>query len=77
MEFVVDLNKVEDVKKFVRNAELYDVDIIVSNKNRAFAVDGASLMGMFSLNLSDPVLVRIEDKNIAEQFKKDVEGLIV
>ena len=25
MEFVVDLNRVEDVKEFVRNAELYDV----------------------------------------------------
>ena len=77
MEFLVDLNKVEDVKKFVRFAELYNVDIIVRNQDRNFAVDGSSIMAMFSLDLSTPVIVYIEDIEAAESFKNDIYKLIV
>lgn len=72
MEFIVDLNKVEDVKKFVKYAERYDVDIIVRNRERAFAVDGSSIMAMFSLDLSQPVIVDIKDNEAAESFKQDI-----
>lgn len=77
MEFLVDLNKVEDVKAFVRCAELYDTDIIVRNQDRNFAVDGSSIMAMFSLDLSRPVLVHIEDETIGNKFKKDVIEFVV
>lgn len=77
MEFLVDLNKVEDVKTFVRFAEIYEVDIIVRNQERAFAVDGSSIMAMFSLDLSRPVIVHIEDIEIGESFKNDVFKFVV
>lgn len=77
MEFLVDLNKVEDVKTFVKCAEAYDVDIIVRNQERAFAVDGSSIMAMFSLDLSKPVRVEINDVEVGERFKKDVSKFVL
>lgn len=72
MEFMVDLNKVEDVKEFVRFAEIHDTNIMVSSQDRKYAVDAASLMGVFSLDLSHPVVVSISDKEIGEAFKESV-----
>ena len=77
MEFLVDLNKVEDIKTFVRLAGLYDCDIMVKNRSRAFVVDGSSIMAMFSLDLSNPVIVNIDDIEAGESFKNDVWKFVI
>lgn len=77
MNFLVDLNLVENVKQFVKYAEKYDKDIIVKNMDRAFIVDGSSIMAMFSLDLSKPVIVEIQDRETAESFMNDVKDFIV
>lgn len=77
MEFTVDLNRVEDVKTFVKYASLYDVDILVKNLDRSFTVDGSSLMGMFSLDLGNPVVVHIDDVEAGESFKDDVSKFVL
>ena len=77
MEFLVDLNKVEDVKKFVRLASIYDCGIDVCSQDRHFTVDGSSIMGMFSLDLSKPVLVSVKDIEAAESFKNDIYKMII
>ena len=77
MKFFVDLNKVDDIKTFVKHAENYDCDIIVRNRDRVFQVDGTSLIGLFSLNLSEPVEVEIKDNEAAELFKDDVYSMLV
>lgn len=77
MDFLVDLNKVEDVKEFARLASLYEANIVVSNQNRSFIVDGSSLMGLFSLDLSKPVVVHTEVVEVGEALKKDVKKFVV
>ncbi len=77
MEFLVDLNKVEDVKEFVKYASTYDTVVSVSNQDRNFVVDGSSLMGLFSLDLSKPVVVHINSNDVAQSFGKDVEKFIL
>ena len=77
MKFFVDLNKVDDIKTFVKNAEKYDCDIIVRNRDRVFQVDGTSLIGLFSLNLSEPVEVEIKDNEVAELFQDDIYAMLV
>ena len=77
MEFLVNLNRVEDVKEFVRIANIYDCGIDVCSQDRHFTVDGASLMGMFSLDLSKPVLVSVKDIEAAESFKNDISKMIL
>lgn len=77
MEFMIDLNRVEDVKEFVRIAEMYDSDIIVKSQDKNFSVDASSIMGVFSLNLSNPVIVHISNKEIGESFKEAVDKFII
>lgn len=77
MKFCVDLNKVEDVKNFVKKAEKYDCDIIVRSQDRVFAVDGTSIIGLFSLDLSRPVEVEIKDNEACELFKNDIYGFLI
>lgn len=77
MEFLVDLNKVEDVKEFARIAGLYDANIVVSNQNRNYIVDGSSLMGLFSLDLSKPVVVHTEVVEVGEALKKDIKKFVI
>lgn len=77
MRFFVDLNKVDDIKFFVKQAERYDCDIIVKNKDRIFSIDGTSIMGLFSLNLSEPVEVIIKNEEAAESFQREIYKLLV
>lgn len=77
MDFLVDLRSVENVKTFAKEAEKYNCDIMVQNRDRAFMVDGASVLGIFSLDLRTPVIVHIEDLEIRERFKQDVINFVV
>lgn len=77
MKFKVLLNMVEDVKKFVKIAEKYDMDITVRSTRSKFEVDGTSIMGMFTLDLSDPVIVTTHDNEDGKKFKSEVEKYIV
>lgn len=77
MEFKVLLNMVEDVKKFVKIAEKYDMDITARSTKSKFEVDGTSIMGMFTLDLSDPVIITTYDNEDGRNFKSEVEKYIV
>lgn len=68
------LSSVENVKKFISIANSYNFPInIVSGKYR---INGKSIMGIFSLDLSKPVTVEVED-NDYEQFKDNIQQFIV
>lgn len=77
MEFTVDLRGVEEVKIFANKAGKYDCDIMVKNRGRVFTVDGASIMGMFSLDLMEPVIVHIEDEETGKIFRNDVAEYVI
>lgn len=58
----ININTIEDVKKFnkICNLEIFnDADISIYNKR--YVVDGKSIMGIFSLNLAEPVEVNISN----------------
>ncbi len=57
MEFFVMLTSVADVKEFVDAACTYpyDVDVLTGR----YVVNGKSIMGLFSIDLSRPVTVRL------------------
>lgn len=57
------LNEVEDVKAFCKIASKYDFDIDVRSvdKSSKYTLDAKSLMGLFSLDLSKPVIVSVEN----------------
>lgn len=77
MEFLVNLNMVKSVKEFVAIAEKQDFDILIKNQGRAIVIDAKSIMGVFSLDLSNPVIVEVYDKKEGKKFKEAVKEFVV
>ena len=77
MRFFVDLNNIEDIEYFVNKAKKYECEINVSNHNKTSVVNASSIMGLFTLNLSEPVEVSIKDDEVAELFMDEVYKLLV
>lgn len=69
----INLNKVEDIHKFVSICSNYEEDIDVYYGR--LTIDGKSIMGIMSLDLSRNIDVSIltEDKNIEEDFYKKIK----
>lgn len=67
----VKLSSVEAIKKFVAIASMYEADIDVSSAQ--YVVDAKSILGIFSLNLDNPVTVHIygdHPESFAEQISE-------
>lgn len=73
-EIKVCLNSIADVKKFVNMVSMFDCDIdLVSER---YIVDAKSIMGIFSLDLSKPIIVRIHSEECDDIITalKEFEG---
>ena len=67
--FNVLINSIDDVKNFVNTVNRYSFDIdLISGR---YIVDAKSIMGIFSLDLSNVIKVEAhtEDKQIMEDLK--------
>lgn len=76
-EYHISLLDVESVKRFVNAVTRFDCDIdIVSDR---YVVDEKSIMGIFSLDLSKPLLIKINSSNTddAEAVRDGIAGFIV
>ena len=73
-ETSIRLSTIADVRDFVNIVAAFDGDIdLISGR---YVVDGKSIMGIFSLDLLQPITVRTDSDNAAELFAK-LEGYIV
>ncbi len=68
--FSANLVTVKDVKEFVRVASNCPKGTDVIIKHGKFVMDGKSLMGILSLNLSEPVEVEIKSDKSSEVMSK-------
>ena len=57
--FYVDLSKCESVKRFVELSSLKSCFCLL--KSEPYVVDAKSILGIFSLDLSRPVKLEVED----------------
>ena len=58
-EIQISLRTIEDVKQFVQTITMFDGEFeLISGK---YVVDAKSILGLFSVDLSKPVTLRIED----------------
>lgn len=75
-EFYVQLHSMADVKHFVTSASMVPVDIdVISGR---YTVDAKSILGLCSLDLDHPVLVRVYgEQTEGEIFRGGVEQMIV
>lgn len=61
MERTIKVNKVSDIYAFVNAASKCDSDVLV--KKGKYVVNGKSLIGIMSINMSTGVIVEYFDKN--------------
>lgn len=61
----IELRTIQDVKDFVEIGSKYDSEIDIKQGRHIF--DGKSILGIFSLNLLEPVKVIIDSEN--DDFK--------
>jgi phosphotransferase system HPr (HPr) family protein len=69
------LSSINDVKNFVNTVSRYDCDVdLVSGR---YIVDAKSIMGIFSLDLTKPITVQIQDGTDSEKLVQEIETFIV
>ena len=59
--FNIMLHSINDVKSFVNSVNKYDFDVDLTSGR--YVVDAKSIMGIFSLDLSKPIMVEVHDEN--------------
>ena len=64
----IKLNTIEDVRDFVNVVASTDIDIDLSSGR--YIVDGKSIMGIFSLDLLNPVTLTAHSDDCDELMKK-------
>lgn len=57
--FSVSLNSIDKVKEFVREVSNIEGDVLLSSGR--YIIDAKSIMGIFSLDLSKPITLEVED----------------
>lgn len=57
--FSVSLNSIDKVKEFVRKVSNIEGDVLLSSGR--YIIDAKSIMGIFSLDLSKPITLEVED----------------
>ena len=74
--FKIRLVTIEDVRMFVTaaNMQICDADVVSGR----YRIDAKSLLGIFSLDLSQPVEVQVHGTHQdAEKFKDAIKSLVV
>ena len=67
------LSSIEDVKKFVNLVNMYEFDVdLVSGR---YVVDAKSIMGIFSLDLSNKIKVEIQSDD-CDKFLDELKDFI-
>ena len=73
--FKVDLCSINGVKEFVNKTAAFVGDVTLTSGR--YVVDGKSIMGIFSLDLSKPVDVEVTPAEKEAEFKASVENFLV
>lgn len=73
-EIMIRLSTIQDVNQFVRIVAGADQDIDLSSGR--YVVDGKSIMGIFSLDLMNPIKMSIHGDNV-EGILEQVKDFIV
>ncbi len=70
----IKLNTIEDVRNFVNIVSKYRTEIDL--KSGRYVVDAKSIMGIFSLDLLQPIEMTIHDDS-ADDIIKDIDKYII
>lgn len=72
MDLRIKLDSFDKIKKFINITSVLEYDIDLTSDK--YVVDGKSIMGILSLDLSKPVTVRTVD---TDRYPKELEEFII
>ncbi|GHU45656.1 hypothetical protein FACS1894120_0900 [Clostridia bacterium] len=73
-EFVINIHTIDEVKRFVNTVSKYSYDVdVVSGR---YAIDAKSIMGLFSLDLSKDLKIKIHSES-CDDLAEDLKPFIV
>ena len=73
MTWSINILNINDVKTFVNIVNNYEFDVdLVSGR---YVVDAKSIMGIFSLDLSKPIVVEVRDDN-CDKFMDELKQFV-
>lgn len=69
---VIKLNSLDDINEFEQELTKVNADVDASTKNCGYVVDAKSLMGLISLNTTEPIVITVntDDASLIEHFRK-------
>lgn len=68
------LSSIQSAKRFVNIANKYNFPVNIASER--YIVNGKSIMGLFSLNLSKPVRVEVEGE-CPPEFIEDIKSFLI
>jgi len=73
-EVTIKIDTINDVKKFVSTVSMYEFDVdVVSGR---YAIDAKSIMGLFSIDLSKKILMRVHSDD-CDQLLAEIKEFII
>lgn len=74
-EVRIELNTIEKVKEFVNSISVFsgDFDILAGR----YVIDAKSVLGIFSVDLSRPLTLRITDEEEWEQVQEAIQKFVL
>ncbi len=74
---IINLNEVGKVKSFVNIIQKFPCDCDITSSSRRYVIDAKSIMGIFSLNLSEPLtLIIYNDGPLADEIIAEIKEFI-
>lgn len=75
VEYKIKLNGVDNIKEFIKDMQVYDVTMELTSLDGKYECNAKSILGIFSLDLSNAVLLKVYCVNIdiLAAIKKDIE----
>ena len=73
----ISLNSIDKVKSFVNDITKFDYDFdLVSGR---YVIDAKSILGIFSLDISKPVKIKIhsDDLSVLDKFYQDIKDFVL
>lgn len=75
MEFQIKLSTVEQIRSFIDKVERYNFPVDL--KEGRYIVDAKSIMGIFSLDLLQPITLIAETDESNQAFKDDMKAFMI
>ena len=73
-EKIIYINHIEKAKNFSNRAMQLGTDVTLKSQDGRYIVDAKSIMGIFSLDLSNEVIVEYDENEV--EFEKFLKGLV-